>query len=278
MTKPFGGAPPQNTSIGSRKSSRIEKGRRAYAKSLVHLPFSYGHKIEFGVETRHKLLSVLNRLKPPPSARRATRMIGWAERVVSDLNAARSKIEQTTEADREEKALRNLLKCARKMREACSAASEHKQLSHAMNVRLMVSVVKLYDKDVDPKEFLSGAWSKISSVDFFGKFNRDFTTRLDMIIKTTSPLIDALDASSRIIDYSDHWNALVLASKWFEIIGEPATFMHLDREEEGRPDDPSPFQAFVAALPLDRPIMEEALRTAVEFVREFGARVLTTRE
>jgi hypothetical protein len=275
MTKPLGGAPPQNT---TRKSNRIEKGRRAYVKSLVHLRVSYGHKIEFDVETRDKLSSVLNRLKPPPSPRRANQMIGWAEQVVSDLVIARDKIEQTSETDKEEKALRNLLKCAKRMLEACSAVSEHKQLSYAMNVRLMHGLIKSHANNIDSEKVLRKAWKTISGDDFFAKVNGTLVKHLRAIARVSSLLIDELDASPRIKVYPDHWNAMVLANKWVGVFGEPPTFVHLDTEEEGRLYEPSPFQAFVAALPLDRPIKDEALRTAVEYVREFGGGVYTPGE
>ena len=79
------------------------RGRRAAAKSLVHLSRPSGGKVEFDDQTRSKLQSALSRLKPAPSPQNVTRMIGVAKLVVSNLNAARAKVEKKAETASEER-------------------------------------------------------------------------------------------------------------------------------------------------------------------------------
>jgi hypothetical protein len=140
---------PQNSSSATRKSIRIDRGRRAAAKSFVHLPRPSGGKVEFDDQTRSKLESALSRLKPAPSAPNVARMIGVAQRGVSNLNAARVKVEKKAETASEKRALRGLRDCAMKMREACLVAFSNKQLIDALNTRLMPGVIKTYIPTVD---------------------------------------------------------------------------------------------------------------------------------
>jgi len=195
-------------------------------------------------------------------------MIGVAKLVVSNLNAARAKVEKKAETAAEERALRNLLDCAMKMREACLAAFDDKQLTYALNTRLMVGVIKTYDPNVASKDELYKALKEVEKIDFFGKFGRHLMARLDIVIKATSPLICDINAANRITSYYEYSFALILANRWSQIFETAPTFIHFERDEDGRLYEPSPFQSFVAALPLDRPIKEEVLRTAVETIQE----------
>jgi hypothetical protein len=260
--------PPQNSSSATRKSIRIDRGRRAAAKSLVHLSRPSGVNVEFDDETRSKLQSALGRLKPAPSPQNAARMIGVAKLVVSNLNAARDKVEEKTGIAAEEQALRNLLDCAMKMREACVVAFGNKQLTYALNTRLMAGVIKTYGPSVDSDRDLYKALHEVEKIDFFGKFGKHLMGRLDIVIKATSPLICDLNAARKIASYHEYRFALIVANRWSHVFKMAPTFIHLDKDEDGRLYEPSPFQSFVAALPLDRPIREEVLRTAVETIQE----------
>ena len=260
--------PPQNLSSATRKSIRIDRGRRAAAKSLVHLSRPSGGKVEFDDQTRSKLQSALSRLKPAPSPQNVTRMIGVAKLVVSNLNAARAKVEKKAETASEERALRDLLDCAMKMREACLVAFDDKQLTYALNTRLMAGVIKRYDPNVASKRELYKALSEVEKIDFFGKFGKHLIARLDIVIKSASPLICDINAANRITSYHEYCSALILANRWSQVFETLPTIFHFERDEDGRQHEFSPFQFFVAALPLDRPIKEEALRTAVETIQE----------
>jgi hypothetical protein len=260
--------PPQNFSSATRKSIRIDRGRRAAAKSLVHLSRPSGEKVEFDDETRSKLQSALSRLKPAPSPQNANRMISVSKLVVSNLNTARDKVEKKTETATEERALRDLLDCAMTMRDACVAAFDSKQLTYALNTRLMLGVIKTYDPKVDSERELYKALKVVEKIDFFGKFGKHLMARLDIVIKATSPLIRDVNAAKRITSYHEYSSALKLANRWLQVFETPPTFCHFERDEDGRQYEFSPFQSFVAALPLDRPIKEEVLRTAVETIQE----------
>jgi hypothetical protein len=93
-------------------------------------------------------------------------------------------------------------------------------------------------------------------------------SRLDIVIKAASPLIRDLNAVNSKTSYQDYCYALILANRWSQVFETPPTLFHFERDEDGRQQEFSPFQYFVAALPLDRPIKEEALRTAVETIQE----------
>ena len=61
---------------------------------MVHLVSPRGEKQQFKDETREELLRVLNWIKPSPSSKNLRQMIAVAERVVTDLTAARKKREE----------------------------------------------------------------------------------------------------------------------------------------------------------------------------------------
>jgi hypothetical protein len=165
----------QSHDFVQRETIRIDRGRRAAAKSLVHLSRPSGGKVEFDDQTRSKLESALSRLKPAPSPPNVARMIGVAKLVVSNLNAARDKVEKKAETAAEERALRDLLDCAMKMREACLVAFDDKQLTYALNTRLMAGVIKTYDPNIASKRELYKAFKEVENIDLFGKFDGSST-------------------------------------------------------------------------------------------------------
>ena len=221
------------------------------------------------------MLSALSRLKPTPPPRSSNRMIAAGKRAVSDLNAARDKIEQKLETAKEEQALRDLLVCAKKMREICDTVFNKEQLKYALNTRLMLGLIKSYDKNVDSENDLHKALRDVMTIVYFGKLGKNLINCLDIIIRASSSLVDALDSAPRIKDYPDHRCVLALANQWLQIFGKTPTLTHLDKEDEGiRLFEPSPFHAFVIALPLGRPIKGETIRTAVEFIQTIARGVL----
>jgi hypothetical protein len=247
---------PQEASPSTRESSRdkrVKKSRHAASKSLVHLPVSSGEKIEFDDETRAKLLAALSRITPAPSQDRKDKMIDFAKRVVSDLRIARRKLKEESQIAEEKRLIGNLLECAANMRDAWTSAFDNEQVRCAFNNRALLGYRRT---------------RRISESDSFGRFNKEFSTHLEIVISVTSPIIRALVDARRIKNYPDHSSTLIMAGTWLSIFETRPTFTHLDREEEGNLYGPSPFHSFVMALPLDIPISDEAIRSAVETVQE----------
>jgi hypothetical protein len=262
---------PQEASPSTRESSRdkrVKKSRHAASKSLVHLPASSGGKIEFDDETRAKLLAALSRITPAPSQDRKDKMIDVARRVVSDLRIARRKLKEESQTAEEKRLIGNLLECAANMRDAWTSAFDNEQVRCAFNNRVLLGVIRSYKKRGESARNIYQRMRRISESDSFGRFNKKFSTDLENVIAVTSPIIGALKAAIRIKNYPDHSFTLLMAGMWLSIFETRPTFTHLDREEEGNLYGPSPFHSFVMALPLDIPISDEAIRSAVETVQE----------
>jgi hypothetical protein len=269
MKKSF--SPPQSSAPVTHESTRIDRAMRAFAKSLVYLPSSRGDKVEFDAATQDKLLNALNRVKPTPSQRSITRMVELTNRIVSDLNNARDKVKKTSESDIEKDTLRNLFSCAEKMRQACEDTIANEQSKYALNSLLKLGVIKLYDKNLDSEAGLIKTLKEIENADLFGKFYKRLIAQLDLVIKSTTSLVNDLEAAKRITNYPDYRFASVLAYNWSRILGAAPTFTNLDGQAAWK-KKPSPFQAFATALPLHPLIEEEALRTAVEIVGDIWTR------
>ena len=100
---------------------KVDKGLRAARQGMVHLVTPRGQKQQFKDETRKALLDVLSRVNPTPSAKNLDKMISVAERVVTDLTAARKKDDEESDPAEKAGALRKLLGCAIETRDACDA-------------------------------------------------------------------------------------------------------------------------------------------------------------
>jgi hypothetical protein len=79
-----------------------------------------------------------------------------------------------------------------------------------------------------------------------------------------------MDGAVRIKDSADYWFAAVLAYQWLRVIGTRPTSINLDIDDEGTTFTITPFQEFIKALPLDRPINDETIRSIVALVREYN--------
>ena len=152
-------------SLATRKK-RIDKGTRVLRKGARHIFTSSGKTQKFDVETREKLLRVLSAINPNPSPRNINRVIAAAERVVSDLNIARTTDAEVGDID-EAQALRELLDCAKEMRIACDAVFGNPRLTNVLNVPLMRGVIKNWDRSKNSEEELRNSLREIIALDFF---------------------------------------------------------------------------------------------------------------
>ena len=199
-------------------------------------------------------------------------MLTVTQRAVYDLMTARTQVEQELKTAEGERALRNLLHCAKQMREACETALNKQQLRYALSVPLIIGIFRkhgLIGTHIG-SEAIYGAFDHLSNK-YLADLGKKLVVRLDIIVNTASYVLKVNDNASRIKDFVDYQFTMLLANQWLKRFGVNPTFVHLDKEEDGvRIFEPSPFQAFVTALPLDRPIKDEVIRTAVEFTQEIA--------
>jgi hypothetical protein len=248
-----------------RETNRLDKAIRALRKSIVHLVVSPGgEEVVFDDETRDKLLNALSRLKPAPSERSSNRMITVAHRVVSDLTAARKKVYQESATTDEEQALRSLLDCAKKLREASGAVFGRQQLRYALDIPVLTGLIRAYDKNVDSDDILRAGFSDVIRSEYFAKFGNKLDTYLEVVIKSTSVILNNIDGAKKIKDSPDYIFAVVLCFHWLKIFGHSPTSFSLDKSKYSVVM-PSPFQAFVGAVPLTIQIKDETIRTSVKF-------------
>ena len=127
---------------------RVDKAMRAFRKNIVHLVGTRGEKLKFDDATRAELIRALSRVNPSPSPRKSGQMIAFAQRVVSDLTAARE-IEKELKTANEKQALLHLIECAEETRKACDAVFDRQLLRYALNGLLFTGIVKTHFKGVD---------------------------------------------------------------------------------------------------------------------------------
>jgi hypothetical protein len=197
-------------------------------------------------------------------------VIAAAERVVSDLNIARTTDAEVGDID-EAQALRELLDCAKEMRKACDAVFGNPRLTNVLNVPLMRGVIKNWDRSKNSEEEFRNSLREIIALDFFSRFGRRMVIYLDCIINASQFSVNAMDGSSRIED-TDYFYTAVFAYNWWKLLGIRPTTMNLDKDLKGTTFEPTLFQEFLTALPLTGAINEETVRTVVAFVREFPLR------
>ena len=90
-------------------------------------------------------------------------------------------------------------------------------------------------------------------------------------------MADVIERAARIKDSSDYLFTIWLAHQWLKILGVRPTSTNLDKDDEGTTFEPTPFQDFVRALPLERAVKDETVRTVVAIIRELSLKELKTR-
>ena len=130
-------------------------------------------------------------------------------------------------------------------------------------------VIKNWDSNESSEEDLRKALKETISLDFFGRVGRRTAIYLDIIIAAATFTVDSMDNSIRIKDPSEYFFTARLAYQWSRLLRVRPTSMNLDKDDEGTTFEPTPFQEFVRALPLNMAIRDETVRTVVALVREF---------
>ena len=204
-------------------------------------------------------------------------MIAAAERVVTDLTTGR-RHEKESDPVGEVQALHKLLGCAKEMREACDAVFDNERLRRALKFPLLTGVIRHLDRNKHSEEDIRKVFKNVVSSDYFDKFGKRLVIDLDRTIKATSFLVDAMEDATKIKDPADYLYTTMLAYRWLEILGVRPTSMNFDKSDEGITTfEPTLFQDFVTALPLDDAIKAETVRTAVAFIRKWSLKELKTR-
>lgn len=156
------------------------------------------------------------------------------------------------------------------MREACDAVFDNKHLRNALNLPLLTGIVKKLDREKHSEGNVRKVFKKIISNDLFDEYGKRLTIYLEGVIKATSHLVGAMKGATKIKD-ADYVYTTALAYEWLKILGVRPTSMNFDKaDEEITIFEPTPFQDFVRALPLDDAINAETVRTAVAFIREWS--------
>lgn len=198
-------------------------------------------------------------------------MIAVAESVVTNLTLARLKDNEEPDPAGAVLALRKLHGCAKEMRQTCDDVFDNKFLRNYMTTQLFAGVIRKGKTNKRSDNDIRGALQYVISADLFDRFWKSLAIYLDDVIKVTSSASDVIDGASRIKDSTDYLYAVMLAKKWLSILGVRPRSMNLDKRDGGVTTfDPTPFQDFVRALPLDTAIKDETVRTAVAVIRELS--------
>jgi hypothetical protein len=261
---------PSASEATKRKKDRLDKGLRAARRGIVHLVAPRSEKQQFTDATREALLKVLNRIEPIPSAKNLDRMVSAAERVVTELAAARKRDDEHSDAAGKARALRKLFSCAIKTRDACDGVFGDKFLRDSLKIPLLRGIIEKWDRTKHSESDIRAVLRYSTSDENFDKFGNNLVVYLDGVIKATSNMAGVMERAARIKDHSDYLYTIGLARHWLKILGVRPKSMNLDKDDEGTTFSPTLFEDFVRALPLDRAIKHETIRTSVAFIRGFS--------
>ena len=261
---------PSASGATKRTKDKVDKALRAARKGIVHLVAPRSEKQQFKDETRKALIDVLNRVNPTPSAKNLDKMISAAERVVSDLTAARKRDDKESDPVGKVRALRKLLGSAIETRDACDAVFSDNLLRESLKIPLLTGVIRNIDRNKYSEKDIREVFRYIISEYHFDKFGRTLVVYLDVVIKVASNIADAMEHAARIKNSSDYLFTIRLAQQWLKILGVRPTSMNLDKNDEGTTFELTPFQVFVRALPLERAIKDETVRSAVAFIHDLS--------
>ncbi len=206
-----------NPGAATRKKERVDKGTRALRRSLFHIAIPSGKPQKFSIETRANLLRILNRIAPMPSSENASQMLNFAERVVNDLNIARTK-EAEPSGDDEAQALRKILERARDLREAWEPVFGNPRLRNALNVLVIRGLIRNWDSNESSEEVLRKALKETISLDFFGQVGRRTAIYLDILIAAATFTVNSMDDAARIKDPSEYFFTARLAYQWSRLL------------------------------------------------------------
>ena len=126
------------------------------------------------------------------------------------------------------------------------------------------------DREKHSKGDVRKVLKNIISNDFFDEYGKRLVIYLEGVIKATSHLVGAMEDARKIEVSADYLYTTVLAYRWLKILGVRPTSMNFDKKgKDGITTfQPTLFQDFVTALPLEDAIKAETVRTAVAFIRK----------
>jgi len=178
---------PSASEATKRKKDRLDKGLRAARRGIVHLVAPRSEKQQFTDATREALLKVLNRIEPIPSAKNLDRMVSAAERVVTELAAARKRDDEHSDAAGKARALRKLFSCAIKTRDACDGVFGDKFLRDSLKIPLLRGIIEKWDRTKHSESDIRAVLRYSTSDENFDKFGNNLVVYLDGVIRR--PLI-----------------------------------------------------------------------------------------
>ena len=238
---------------------------------MVHLAFLRRKKQPFTDDKREELLGVLKQIEPSPSKKHLDQMMTAAERVVTGLSTARREEKEESDLAVKVEAVRKLHNCAQEMRDACNTVFMDKSLRNSLKIPLITGVLRKIETGRHSKSDIDKTLKYIFATDVFSDFGEKLVIYLDGVRRGTSNILAVMDDAVRIKDSADYLFTMVLAYQWLKIFGVRPKSKNFDKRFMGKTAaDPTLFQDFVRALPIDRGIKAETVRTVVACIREWS--------